>query len=165
MGRWAWTRSSAVTRITASSRVMDHPACAASPTATRNGTQSGRPGAAYLEDPQTRRLDRELHLACVGEVLFQLIERRQQLTMDVREAFGEGAQVQWCVRAGDHVLTLGPPEEFAPGRAFAGREVSGEGHPASRPFVPVAEHHRLHVDRSAFVVVESGVLPVGTGTR
>ena len=128
-----------------------------------DGPQPRGPGPAHLEDPQARRLDRELHLARVGEMLLQLIEGRQQLLLGVGEAFGEGAQVQGRVGAGDHVLPLGPPQEFAPGRPFAGREITGEGHAASRMLVPVAEHHRLHVDRGAFVVVESGVLAVGDG--
>ncbi len=81
--------------------------------------------------------------------------------MDVGEPGGQRRQRLGLADPGHHVLALGVEQEVTVGGPFAGGRVAGEAHSGPRVIVAVAEHHGLHVHRSAQVIGDVLAGPVG----
>ena len=67
--------------------------------------------------------------------------------------------------AGNHVLALGVDEKFAVELFLAGRRIARESDPGSRGVAHIAEHHSLHIDRSAPTRRNIVQAPIGDGAR
>ena len=126
--------------------------------------QRGRPGALAdtgLQHPELALVDRELGVAHVGVVLFESQEDLQQLGVDHREVLLHVVEVLGVADTRHHVLALGVHEEVAVRLVLTGGGVAREPHARARVVVTVPEHHGLHVDRRAEVVID--LLPDAIG--
>ena len=107
-----------------------------------------------LEHPELALLDRELGVAHVGVVPLEPPEDLHAGRRGSREVLLHVVEVFGVADARHHVLALGVDQEVAVRLVLAGRRVAGEPDAGARVVVTVAEHHRLHVDRGAEVVID-----------
>jgi hypothetical protein len=111
---------------------------------------------AGLEHEERTVLDGELHVLHVAVGVLELVHGADQLRVglgDLVLQLGQGAR---GADARHHVLALGVDEEVAEGLGLlAGHVVACERHPGPRVGARVAEHHLLHVDRGAEIVVDA----------
>ena len=150
-------------RCTASSFEIFQPFCCGH--LDRHAQRGGAGALAHagLEHPELALLDGELGVAHVAVVLLELGEDAQQLLVHLREVLRERIEVFGVADAGDDVLALRVDEEVAVRLVLAGGGVAREADTGAAVVVAIAEHHRLHVDRSAEVVADALTDPIRDG--
>ncbi len=113
---------------------------------------------ARLEKVELVFLDRELEILHVAEASLEALAHALQLRVCLRHRLlkrgSRPVRIQGPGRADtrDDVFALGVREKLAVELLFAGGRVARERDARRRGFAPVAEHHRLHVDRGSPVV-------------
>ena len=118
-----------------------------------------------LEHPQLALLDCELGIAHVAVVRLEPGEDLHQLWVDRGELPFDRSQWFGVAYAGHDVFSLGVHEEVAVGALGARGRVPGEADTRAGLVVPVAEHHRLDVDRRAEIVRDPFPNAVGDRPR
>ena len=119
---------------------------------------------ARLQQPQRALLHGELDILHVGVMLLEQFEHARQLGKGVGHGFFHARLVRarlFAPRLGqvlrradtrDHVLALRIDQPFAVIGFLAGRGIAREGNAGGAGVAHIAEHHRLHIDRSAHVM-------------
>ena len=87
-------------------------------------------------------------------MLFQACRDLAQLVVNTRHDFLQLRNMHWCANAGNYIFALRIHQKFPVKFFHSRRRIACEPHACAAGLAQIAEHHRLHIHRSAQHIVD-----------
>src|ERR1700736_1762598 len=114
-----------------------------------DGSEPGSLSVSRLENKESIIFDRKFEILHIAEMLFESLSDQKQFLMCSRHFLPQNSDGAWCSNPSHHIFTLSVNQILAIKDFLAGRRIACEGNPCRTRVTTIAEHHGLHVDRSA----------------